>query len=83
MNLIVKVTDVIDRKGGKPTDYGVACYIGEGSDGFINLTAHDKPDQIKTATRLNDLAKRIKDTVDKFYSGNSTDNPTSNRFIVT
>lgn len=72
MKLIVTITDLRDRKSGKPTDYGVTCHIGEGSDGLINLTAHDKPCQIKTAARLDDLAKRIKETVDEFYSSIET-----------
>jgi hypothetical protein len=72
MKLIVEIIDAIDCRGGTPKDYGISCFLCEGASGRINITAHNNPYQIKTAIRLDDLAKRIKETVDGFYSSIET-----------
>lgn len=72
MKLIVEIIDAIDRRGATPKDYSISCFLCGGASGRINITAHNNPHQIKTAIRLDDLAKRIKETVDDFYSSIET-----------
>lgn len=72
MKLIVEIIDAIDRRGGTPRDYSISCFLAGGAGGSINITPHNNLHQIKTAIRLNDLAKQLEEAVNSFYSSIET-----------
>lgn len=78
MKLIVEVTDTIDRIGGEPTDFRVSSYLNGNATQSIHLSDKNYPHQIKTAQRLDDLAKRIEDVVKEYYSSMETPSVSAN-----
>ena len=78
MKLIIEISDNIERIGGKPTDYRTSAYLMDDTSAAIRLSGKNKPCQIKTAQRLDDLAKQIQDVVREYYSSIDTPSVSAN-----
>lgn len=74
MKLSIEVTDNIGWDDER-SPYTVRCFASGNSGGSISVGGNDKVNPIETMTRLDELARRIKEVVSEYYS--SIEIPTS------